>query len=177
MNLANRISITRFILTPFFVAAIVYSRFTLALAIFIICIASDALDGYIARMRNERTHLGSLLDPIADKFLLISGFITLSIIKDLPLALRFPFYVPFIVITRDFLMIIGFIVIHLIKGRVEVEPTRLGKITTFFQMMSIVGILSAFTYSHILWNITVAITIASGIDYLRIAGRILNETR
>ncbi|MEE8360433.1 MAG: CDP-alcohol phosphatidyltransferase family protein, partial [Candidatus Omnitrophota bacterium] len=100
MNLANKISITRIILVPFFIAAVVYSKFTLALAIFIICIISDALDGYIARTRSQQTKLGSILDPMADKLLLVSGFVSLSMISDLPENLRFPPYVPLIVVSR-----------------------------------------------------------------------------
>lgn len=175
MNLANRISIVRIILVPFFVAAILYSRLNLALTIFVICILSDALDGYIARTKGQRTRLGSLLDPIADKLLLISGFISLSIVKDIPPYLRFPPYVPLIVVSRDVLIILGCMVIYLLKGKIEIKPTMLGKATTFFQMISIVSILTQFVYSNILWNIAVALTIISGLDYLRIGSRMVNE--
>jgi len=113
MNLANKISIVRIILVPFFVAAVIYSKFTLALIIFVICILSDALDGYIARTKGQMTKLGSLLDPIADKLLLISGFVSLSIISDLPSNLRFPPYVPLIIISRDVLIVFGCVVIYL----------------------------------------------------------------
>ncbi|MBL7069161.1 MAG: CDP-alcohol phosphatidyltransferase family protein [Candidatus Omnitrophica bacterium] len=176
MNLANRISITRIILVPFFVAAIVYSEFAVALIIFIVCIISDALDGYIARSRGQRTQLGSLLDPIADKLLLVSGFISLSMVSSLPANLRFPPYVPLIIVSRDALIILGCMVIYLLKGSVDIKPTALGKATTFFQMISILGILLSFTYSSILWNIAVALTIISGLDYLRIGSRMVNES-
>ena len=177
MNLANKITIARIILVPFFVAAILYSNFNAALAIFIICVFSDALDGYIARTRGQRTRLGALLDPIADKFLLISGFVSLSVVKGLPSNPKFPPYVPLVVVSRDVLIILGCMVIYLLKGKVEIEPTPLGKVTTFFQMMSIVAILTQFAYSGMLWNLTVALTVFSGLDYLRIGSRILNEAR
>lgn len=177
MNLANRISIARIVLVPLFVAAIVYSRLTAALIIFTVCILSDALDGYIARIKGQRTSLGALLDPIADKLLLVSGFVSLSIVKSLPANLRFPPYVPLVVVSRDVLIILGCVVIYLLKGKIDIRPTALGKTTTFFQMITIVSILARFEYSMILWNIAVVFTILSGLDYLRIAGRMLNGTR
>lgn len=176
MNLANRISITRIILVPFFVAGVVYSKFTLALIIFLVCMLSDALDGYFARARNEKTRLGSLLDPIADKLLLISGVILLSILKDLPPALRFPPYVPLVIVSRDVLIILGCMIIYLLKGKMDIRPTYLGKATTFFQMVSIMGVLVRFPYVNILWNIAVGLTVFSGLGYLKIASRIFNET-
>ncbi len=175
MNLANRISVVRIVLVPFFVAAVLYFRFTAALAIFIICIISDALDGYFARVKGERTKLGALLDPIADKLLLVSAFIALSATKGLPQYLRFPLYVPIIVVSRDLLIILGCIVIYLLKGKIDIRPSYLGKATTFFQMISVVGVLAQFSHSAILWNIAVGLTVLSGLDYLRIAGRILND--
>ena len=175
MNLANKISITRIILVPFFIAAVVYSQFTLALAIFIICIISDALDGYIARTRSQRTKLGAILDPMADKLLLVSGFVSLSMISDLPENLRFPPYVPLIVVSRDVLVVLGCIVIYLLKGRIDIKPTYLGKAATFLQMMSIVSMLIHFPYSGVIWNITVVLTVFSGLDYLRSGSRILND--
>jgi len=175
LGLANRISIARVVLVPFFVAFIVYSRFRIALAIFLVCMASDFIDGYIARTKNQQTRLGSLLDPIADKLLLISGFVSLSFVNDLPSHLSFPPYVPLIIVSRDVLIIIGCMVIYLLKGRIEIRPTRIGKITTFFQMISVVSILVWFPYTRILWAVTVALTLFSGLDYLRIGTRMLNE--
>ncbi|NQT06036.1 MAG: CDP-alcohol phosphatidyltransferase family protein [Candidatus Omnitrophica bacterium] len=174
MNLANRISITRIILVPFFVASILYSKLTLALFIFIVCILSDALDGYIARIKAQETRLGALLDPIADKLLLISAFVSFSVVSNIPFALRFPPYVPLIIVSRDVLIILGCIVIYLIKGKVDIKPTILGKMTTFMQMMSIVAILIQFPFSAILWNIAVILTVVSGLEYLRIGSVMIN---
>lgn len=177
MNLANKISVARIMLVPFFVSAIVYSWFNVALVIFIICMISDALDGYIARTMDQKTKLGALLDPIADKLLLISGFVSLSMVGTLPEHLRFPPYVPLIVVSRDVLLILGCIVIHVLRGHIDIRPSVLGKLTTFFQMMSILSILAHFRYSVVLWNITVAFTIVSGLDYLRTGSRLLNGSQ
>jgi len=176
VNLPNRISAARIVLVPFFIAAVVYNNFKLALAIFILCVISDGLDGYLARVRGERTTLGSLLDPVADKFLLISAFIALSFSQGLPPALRFPPYVPLVVVSRDILIILGCIIIYVLKGKVDIRPTVFGKITTLLQMLSIAGILTGSPYSTIVWNMTVFMTVVSGLDYMRIAGRALNES-
>ncbi len=175
MNLANRVTLIRIILVPFFVAAILYRQFTAAFVIFVICIATDALDGYIARIRNERTKLGMLLDPVADKTLLISAFVSLSMIEGLPANLKFPAYVPLVVVSRDIFIIMGCIMIYLFKGHLDIRPTALGKITTFLQMLSILCILAHCGYAVIFWNIAVLATILSGVDYLRIGSKILNE--
>jgi phosphatidylglycerophosphate synthase len=126
MNLANKITISRIILTPLFITAIVYSRMTLALAFFVLAVISDALDGFIARTRNEKTMLGTIL-------------------------------------------------IHVIKGSVNIVPSFWGKFTTFFQMMTIVAILVAFPYAAIVWQIATALTVISGADYIFKGSRVLSE--
>jgi cardiolipin synthase len=175
MNLANKITISRIILTPLFITAIVYSRMTLALAFFVLAVISDALDGFIARTRNEKTMLGTILDPVADKILLISAFICLALMKNLPAGLRLPPYVPIIVISRDAIIVLGSILIHVIKGSVNIVPSFWGKFTTFFQMMTIVAILVAFPYAAIVWQIATALTVISGADYIFKGSRVLSE--
>lgn len=175
MNLANKITISRIILTPFFITAIVYSRMDIALVFFILAIISDGLDGFIARARNEKTVLGTILDPVADKLLLISAFICLSLVNNLPPGLKLPPYVPIIVISRDAIIVLGSIMIHVIKGNVKIEPSFWGKLTTFFQMMTIVCILVKFTHSEVVWDIATVLTIISGADYMLKGSRVLNE--
>ena len=75
LNLANKITIARIICVPFFIAAIVYSKLEIALFIFILAVISDAADGFIARTLKQKTELGTILDPVADKLLLISAYI------------------------------------------------------------------------------------------------------
>lgn len=175
MNLANKITISRIILTPLFITAIVYSRTDIALVFFTLAIISDGLDGFIARTRNEKTLLGTILDPVADKILLISAFICLSLVNTLPPGLRLPAYVPIIVISRDAIIVLGSIIIYVVKGNVKIEPSFWGKITTFFQMMTIVSILVKFTHSQIVWYIATALTIISGADYMFKGSRVLSE--
>jgi len=177
MNLANRISITRIILIPFFIAAVVYAHMTVALVIFMVAVLTDAVDGFIARTRNQKTQLGIILDPIADKLLLTSAYICLSVVRSIPDPVRLPAYVPIIVISRDCLIIIGSLVVYMIKGDLKVSPSVVGKITTFFQMMTIICVLVKFEYSFIVWTVTIALTTISGIGYLLHGSRLLNENQ
>ena len=175
MNLANKITILRILLIPFFIASILYSKWQAALFIFFIAAISDGIDGYIARMTKKRSQLGKFLDPIADKLLIISAFICLSVAKDLAPALRPPAYIPIIVISRDGIILLGALLIYILKGSLEVKPTLISKITTFFQMATIIGILLKLAVSPLLWNIMVGFTICSGVDYVMRGSRILNE--
>src|SRR3989338_2731418 len=101
MNLANKISIARIILIPFFIGSIVYSRMDVALMIFILAVISDGADGFIARTLGQKTKLGTMLDPIADKLLLLSAYVCLSLVNTIPLWLKMPPYIPIIIISRD----------------------------------------------------------------------------
>lgn len=181
MNLANKISIFRILLIPFFIACILYYspervffRFW-ALGIFSVGVITDAIDGFIARNHKQRTELGTILDPIADKLLLISAFISLSFIKNLPTGLRIPAWVVLIVISRDIIIILGATVLHLVTGRLKVNPSWLGKATTFFQMVTIIALLAVFKQAAIFWNLTAIFTVLSGIDYIRRGSRLFNE--
>ena len=175
MNLANKISIGRIISIPFFVAAVVYSRMDIALIIFILAVISDGVDGMIARGLKQKTQLGTMLDPIADKLLLISAYLCLAVAKSVPEHLRLPPYVPIIVISRDAIIVLGSVVVFMNKGDLKVAPSFWGKITTFFQMMAIVSILVGFNYSFMMWNMAVAMTVISGIDYVIKGSRTLSE--
>ena len=175
MNLANKITVSRIILTPIFITAIVYSRMDIALLLFTLAIISDGLDGFIARTLNQKTVLGTMLDPIADKILLISAFICLSLVKNVPAHLRLPPYVPIIVISRDAIIVLGSIIVYFIKGNVKIEPSFWGKFTTFFQMITIVSILVKFAHAEIIWDIATLLTIISGADYMIKGSRALSE--
>lgn len=175
VTLANKISIIRIILIPFFITAVAYSRLDIALVFFVIGIISDAADGFIARALNQQTQLGTILDPIADKLLLTSAYICLSVAGNIPENLKMPPYVPIIVISRDAIIVIGSIVVYVVRGAIKIEPSILGKVTTFLQMMTIVCILAKFSYSYIVWSVTIFLTIASGLDYVTKGSKLLSE--
>ncbi|MBM3252820.1 MAG: CDP-diacylglycerol--glycerol-3-phosphate 3-phosphatidyltransferase [Candidatus Omnitrophica bacterium] len=180
MNLANKLSILRILLVPFFIASLVYYspqqevlRFV-ALSIFTVAVLTDAVDGYIARIKNIKTKLGTFLDPIADKLLLISAFICLSVIGNMPKELRLPAWVPIIVVSRDAIIIFGSLLIYIVAGSLKVMPSLLGKLTTFFQMLTIIAMLLQFKFSFILWNIAIIFTVLSGIGYIIRGSKLFN---
>src|SRR5436309_11350112 len=149
MTTANKITVVRILMIPVFVTMAIYygqsiergaplewQRFT-AILIFLVAAVSDGLDGYVARRYNQRSALGVILDPIADKGLLLSGIITLSISNwsqvD-PEYGRFPTWFPVLVITRDVVILVGSAVLHILNGRVRVVPSWIGKVATVLQM-------------------------------------------
>src|SRR5438105_5100474 len=149
MTTANKITVARILMIPAFVTMAIYygqsiqrgaplewQRFT-AIIIFLVAAISDGLDGYVARRYNQRSSLGVILDPIADKGLLLSGIISLSISNwsevD-PTYGRFPAWFPVLVITRDAVILVGSAVLHLLVGKVKVRPSWTGKVATVCQM-------------------------------------------
>ncbi len=152
MTTANKITVARILLIPVFVTLAIYygqsiqrgeplewQRFT-AIAVFLLAAVSDGLDGYVARHYNQRSSLGVILDPIADKGLLLSGIITLSISNwsDVnPNYGKFPIWFPVLVITRDVVILVGAAVLHLLSGKVNVRPRWMGKVATVMQMIAI----------------------------------------
>ena len=146
MTTANKITIARIFLIPVFVMmAIYYGRSVergdpdpllrlLAILAFFIAAASDGLDGYFARKYNQRSQLGVILDPIADKGLLLAGIITLSFSN---WGYEFPLWFPVTVIARDSVIVVGTVVLHLLVGHVEVAPSFVGKMATVCQMIAV----------------------------------------
>jgi cardiolipin synthase len=174
MNWPNKITISRIILIPCFIMAVLYDRLNMALFIFILAAGSDALDGYLARVLGEKTQFGAIIDPIADKLLINSAFICFSLVQEIPTYLRMPIYVSLIIISRDVLIFMGAFVIYLLNGKMEVRPTVLGKITTVFQMLTVILLLVRFAYSSWVWNTAVVFTVISGLDYIRVWAKAIN---
>lgn len=169
LNIPNLLTILRFVLIPIFIIAMGYNKPIIALFIFFIAGITDALDGYIARRFNQETTLGKILDPIADKALLVSSFI---FIYNSDLNVKFPFWFVVIVISRDIFILLGSIVIYILKGKLDVEPSIFGKITTFFQIVSVLFMLVAnivYIPSQLINTIiylTVIFTVISALTYL-----------
>lgn len=150
MTTANKITISRILMIPLFVMMVVYygkgvqrghphdwQRF-LAIFVFLLAAASDGIDGYIARHYNQKSRLGVVLDPIADKGLLLAAIITLSFSN---WTYEFPIWFPVLVITRDAVILIGAVVMHYLAGSVVVKPSWIGKTATAMQMLAIACIL------------------------------------
>lgn len=157
MTTANKITIARILMIPIFVMmAIYYGKSVIsgspqdwqrycAIGIFLVASASDGLDGYIARRYNQRSKLGLILDPIADKGLLLAGIITLSFSK---WSYEFPTWFPVLVITRDVVIVAGTLGLHYMVGAVRVRPSWLGKTATALQMTAIACVLLQFNPLH-----------------------------
>lgn len=177
MNIANKISTFRILSVPFFIACLMYyspQREFLraaATAIFVIAVISDAVDGYIARKSKQYSTAGMILDPLGDKLLLMSSFICLTMFDKF--AVRFPVWVTLVVISRDFIILLGVAVIYLVKQQVDFRPSRLGKLTTTFQMLAVFVLLLQLRVAYIFWWAAVVFTVLSCIDYIRKGFRIL----
>lgn len=151
-------------------APLEWMRFT-AIAIFLIAAVSDGLDGYVARHYNQRSSLGVILDPIADKGLLLSGIITLSISNwsDIdPDYGRFPAWFPVLVISRDAILFVGTGVLYFLNGKVRVKPSWTGKVATVLQMVAIGWVMLQVRLLPLLYIVIAAgfFTAISGIIYV-----------
>ncbi len=131
----------------------------------------DGVDGYIARRYNQRSELGTILDPLADKLLLVSGVVLLSF-DHRPLLGQFPFWFAGTIIGRDIVILIGMVVIQMTAGKVTARPHVTGKIATVLQMISVLWLLLQWDAAFgekwtLLWTATAAaLTGVSGIFYV-----------
>jgi len=147
MTTANKITILRILLIPFFVVELIYYLQTgnelyrlLALLTFAVTAILDGVDGYIARRYNQKSELGAILDPLADKLLLVSGIVTLSFNHGSYIG-QIPLWLTGTIIGRDLLVLVGVVVVHYTVGKVKVRPHLTGKIATVFQMLLVSWIL------------------------------------
>jgi len=147
MTTANKVTIFRILLIPFFVVEMIYYVRTgneLHRAAAIFCFASaaicDGVDGYIARRYKQISELGKILDPLADKLLLVSAIVLLSF-DNAPHFRQIPLWLTGTVIGRDLLLGIGAVVIHFVVGKITVRPRIIGKCATVLQMLVVIWIL------------------------------------
>ena len=180
MTLANQLTVLRMCLVPVLVILLVYGYFGWGLAVFLIAGVTDALDGVFARARRERTQLGTMLDPLADKLLVVTSLVVLSI-PNLSLTVRIPVWVTILAISRDAGILITVVVVNLAIGRRVFSPTTLGKATTAVQLLTILWVLwgnyrgAALPLTEGLLALMVAFTVASGLHYIHHARRIMGE--
>jgi cardiolipin synthase len=184
MTTANKITVIRIMMIPVFVTLAIYygesiqegnpqdwMRFT-AIAVFLLAALSDGLDGYVARRYNQRSSLGVILDPIADKGLLLSGIITLSISNwsqvD-PHYGKFPAWFPVLVISRDVVIVTGSLLLHVLNGKVRVRPSWTGKVATVLQMAAIAWVMLQMRIPPLIYIVYAAgfFTLVSGVIYFR----------
>jgi cardiolipin synthase len=147
MTTANKVTIARILLIPFFIVQVIYYsrtgnelyRFGALLA-FALAGLGDALDGYIARHYNQRSELGAILDPLADKLLLLSSIILLCLENHHRFD-RLPVGLAVTVLSRDTILVLGVGMIHYTCGKVRVRPRLSGKVATVLQMAAVLWVL------------------------------------
>ena len=157
MTTANKVTIFRILLIPVFVVEVLYYVNTgnephlgIAILCFALAAICDGVDGYIARRYNQRSELGAILDPLADKLLLVSGIVLLSFDHGGKLD-SIPLWLTGVIIGRDTLLLIGLVVIQLMVGKVIVRPRILGKIATVLQMGVVLWILLKWPERWLFW--------------------------
>jgi len=132
MNIPNLLTLFRILLVPLFVIFLIYGHTFYAFLTFVLAGITDALDGMIARIFNQKTLLGAYLDPIADKLLLSASYIMLAVIGVLPAWLTV------LVLSRDIFILIGIAVLFANHRPIEIKPTILGKVSTFIQISTVI---------------------------------------
>ncbi|MBX5477648.1 MAG: CDP-alcohol phosphatidyltransferase family protein [Pyrinomonas methylaliphatogenes] len=187
VTLPNLLTVLRMMLIPVFVSLLFYKMYAWALFVFIIAGTTDGLDGLFARRFDQRSSLGTILDPIADKLLLVTSFVVLSMPniypQPLPRHLPIPFWTTALVISRDVFILVGAAAIHLVTGFRRFRPSWPGKLNTTIQILSIIYILSAAHLTTLtgylpgVYSLVGASAFFSGIHYIFFASRLLAEER
>jgi len=188
VTVPNILTVFRMVLIPVFVSLLFYQRFILALSIFILAGLTDGLDGLLARRFDQRSQLGTILDPIADKLMLVTAFIVLSMRsvfpQPVPSHLPVPFWVTVAVISRDVFIIVGAAAINIVTGFRGFRPSLLGKVNTTVQIVAIGIIMLAASvpygtgyYLPTLYATVFAFAVLSGAHYVFFVSKLLNEDR
>jgi cardiolipin synthase len=169
LNVPNTLTLARIIAVPAFLVLLSDSRFVAALVVLVAAAVTDALDGAIARLTNTKTTLGAYLDPLADKLLLLSAFIALAFLNEVPRWLTV------IVLSRDVVIVTGFFLLFVLTQRtMEIRPSAFGKGTTFFQLVSVIAALLRrsgiydidATLLTTLFVVTGVLTAVAGLQYM-----------
>lgn len=188
LTVPNMLTVFRMVLIPVFVTLLFYQRFLWALGVFVIAGLTDGLDGLLARRFAQESQLGTILDPIADKLMLVSAFIVLSMRsvfpQPLPSHLPVPFWVTVAVISRDVFIIVGAAAINVMTGFRGFRPSWLGKLNTTIQIGGIAAIMFAASVPHYhgyylptVYAAVFTMAILSGLHYIFFASKLMNEDR
>jgi cardiolipin synthase len=188
ITLPNFLTTFRMVLIPVFVSMLFYQRFVWALTIFVIAGVSDGLDGLFARRFEQQSQLGTILDPIADKLMLVTSFVVLSMRdvfpRPLPHHLPVPFWVTIAVISRDVFILVGAAAINIVTGFRRFRPSWLGKLSTVVQIFAVAFVIlagrfpnGATNYLPTVYTTVVSLAVISGAHYVFFVSRLLNEDR
>ena len=188
LTVPNMLTVFRMVLIPVFVSLLFYHRFLWALAVFVLAGLTDGLDGLLARRFGQQSQLGTVLDPVADKLMLVTAFIVLSMRsifpQPLPSHLPVPFWVTVAVISRDVFIIVGAAAINMTTGFRGFRPSWLGKVNTTVQIGGIAAIMFApsvprYTgyYLPSVYAAVFIMAILSGLHYIFFASKLMNEPK
>lgn len=188
VTVPNLLTIFRMVLIPVFVSLLFYQRFVIALGVFVVAGVTDGLDGLLARRFNQKSQLGTILDPIADKLMLVTAFVVLSMRsvfpQPVPSHLPIPFWVTVAVISRDVFILVGAAAINVVTGFRGFRPSMLGKINTVIQIAAIGIIMFAASvpygtgyYLPTLYATVFGFAILSGAHYVFFVSKLVNEDR
>jgi cardiolipin synthase len=178
MTLANQLTLLRICLVPALVILVVYRYYGWSLAVCFTASITDALDGIVARARHQKTPLGAILDPLADKLLTTSLLIVLAL-PDPDLTVRIPAWIAILSIGRDATILLAVLVFHLAGAKRSFTPSVLGKVTTTAHLVTILWILLCNYRGQdhpatpfFLWA-TVALVVASSGHYLWVGQQVM----
>ncbi len=177
MTIPNALTLVRIILIPLLVILLLENQLDKALGIFVVAGVTDALDGLIARMFHQKSKLGAYLDPLADKLLLVTTYLTLAHLSLLPV------WLVVIVVSRDLFIVLGVMTFLFHGVKFEIHPSILSKITTLMQIITVIlGLSSPLFGFHKVWLssscvATAMVTTASGFHYLITGIKIWEDTR
>jgi cardiolipin synthase len=188
ITLPNLLTVFRMALIPVFVSLLFYQKFLLALGIFIVAGITDGLDGLLARRFHQQSPLGRILDPIADKMMLVTSFVVLSMrgVYPIPIPkhLPIPFWVTITVISRDVFILVGAAAINMVTGFRAFQPSLPGKVSTVIQIVAVATVMLAAQihvgtgyYLPTVYASVFALTLLSGVHYIFFVSRLLNEDR
>jgi cardiolipin synthase len=179
ITIPNLLTMLRILLVPVFLVASIQGAFLVAFAIFAFAAVTDVLDGTIARRLNQRSRLGAILDPVADKGLMVTAFLYYTLASNLPVV-RVPGWLTFVVFIRDFLIIMF---AYMLYTRVQVTrfpPSVAGKMSTVLQAITIGAAVASNGFeprllplAQLLFRVSLVVTLFSAFDYLRRAHRML----
>jgi len=175
MTFATQLTVLRILLIPVFVLFAVYYGASVeadapkewlrwcAVGVFVLASVTDAFDGYVARHFHQKSRIGATLDPIADKGLLLTAIITLSVSD---WQYEFPLWFPVLVIGRDAVIVLGYVLLHLANEHLEVAPSWTGKTATALQMVALAWAMFQIPHLHLpVWAAGV-FTFISGLEYV-----------
>jgi len=157
---------TRIVIIPILITAIIYRQYQYALYLFVVAALTDMLDGLFARLTNQKTPFGTFLDPLADKFLLVSSFILFSVYGWIPK------WYAIIAISRDIIVVIGCFLLYMITNSLKVEPVFLGKVAIALQLLLLTYVLLQLNIVTLpavhesFFILSAALTAISGLQYI-----------